>query len=104
MRYRLAPALALVLSVVGSPALAIDCEALMKSHGFASRAQFQCGFDRYSEDMLRQAKECGGYMSEARLQEKLTEGMKLFDRNEKERGHKQMCGDVLRTIPRIVGR
>jgi hypothetical protein len=83
---------------------AVDCEAYIKLHGFLSRAQFQCGFSRYAKDVLVQARDCGQHMSETRMSESLSSGMKLFDERETERGHAAICNSVLKDFPKAVGR
>jgi hypothetical protein len=95
---------ALVLTATATSAGAVDCEKFVKIHAFLSRAQFQCGFSKYAEDMMAQAKDCGQHMSEKRLDQSLASGMKLFDQREKERGHNQMCADVLDSFPQAVSR
>jgi hypothetical protein len=85
-------------------ASAMDCGEFVKIHSFLSRAQFQCGFSKYSNNMMAQAKECGTNMNEAKLDESLAAGIKLFDTREAERGRKQMCSDVLKSFPEALAR
>jgi len=96
--------LAAGLITAATNASAMDCGEFVKIHSFLSRAQFQCGFSKYATNMMAQAKECGSTMSEAKLDEGLAAGIKLFDTREAERGHKQMCSDVLKSFPQAVAR
>jgi CHAT domain-containing protein/tetratricopeptide (TPR) repeat protein len=81
-----------------------DCAQLMKTHGFLSRAQFQCGFNDYSEDMMQTARICAKRLGESKVKAQLAGGMEVFDRNEQERGRVQLCKDVLASFPGMVGR
>jgi hypothetical protein len=80
----------------------LDCAKLMKTHGFLSRAQFQCGFKYYSNDMMETARSCYQTLGEDPAKEALTSGMHTFDRNEKELGHARLCKDVLKDFSNIV--
>jgi hypothetical protein len=79
-----------------------DCARTMKSHGFLSRAQFQCGFDDYSADMAEEARSCAQRMDKVAVSEALKEGASVFDANEEKRGHLQLCGDILRDFSHVV--
>jgi hypothetical protein len=78
------------------------CVSIIKTHGFLSRAQFQCGFEYYSNEMIQEAKTCSETLPENEKRGLLKLGMQLFDRNEKERGHVQICEDILRDFPKIL--
>jgi hypothetical protein len=90
------------LRKIAQPNDKVTCENIMKTHGFLSRAQFQCGFRAYSNDMMASAKKCSQGMSEHLIQELLKSGMETFDRVEHERGHEQICQDILADFPGIV--
>jgi hypothetical protein len=79
-----------------------DCVGILKTHGFLSRAQFQCGFNHYSEEMLQKAKVCAQTLKEAEMKALVASGMQTFDRNERERGHAEICKEVLRDFPNII--
>ncbi|EIC19832.1 hypothetical protein [Thiorhodovibrio frisius] len=81
-----------------------DCVRTIKKHGFLSRAQFQCGFNDYSNEMLQAAKACSHVLSDELLEQSLKSGMKIFDRNENERGHNELCEDILRDFPNMLRR
>lgn len=81
-----------------------DCEATIKVHAFLSRAQFQCGFRYYSQDMIDNARACAAQLGEDHVKDLITSGMATFDRNERERGHRALCADILKKFPGIVRR
>jgi hypothetical protein len=90
-----------VKSVNSAPSSKV-CEDILKTHGFLSRAQFQCGYEYYSDEMMQEAKACSDTLTENERRELLKFGMQLFDRNEKERGHVQICDDILQDFPNII--
>jgi hypothetical protein len=79
-----------------------DCSATMKTHAFLSRAQFQCDYRYYSQAMINNARVCRTQFNESEAKDLLTSGMATFDRNEKERGHRALCSEILKTFPSIV--
>ena len=79
-----------------------NCVNIIKTHGFLSRAQFQCGFKYYSNEMMQEAKACSQTLPEKESMELLKFGMQSFDRNEMERGHIQLCEDILHSFPNIL--
>jgi len=79
-----------------------ECKRLLRAHGFLSRAQFQCDFREYSSEMLEAARSCAQRFSETAMQELIRGGMVLFDENEKEKGHKSLCEEILIKFPNIV--
>lgn len=84
----------------------VECKKTMKLHGFLSRAQFQCGFRSYNNELIAGAAACRKKLklNESGFAELIRPGMELFDSNEKERGHKQVCNDVLKSFPNYVRR
>jgi len=80
------------------------CATTIQMHAFLSRAQFQCGYRYYSSEFLNGAKACARDMNEATTQKELSAGMKLFDTRERQRGHKRLCQEILRSFPNIVKR
>ena len=81
-----------------------SCNSTLRTHGFLSRAQFQCGFRHYNEQMIEAARSCSDGRSENDIQAAMLGGMKLFDQNESERGHSKVCRDILKDFPNIVRR
>ena len=80
------------------------CERILQTHGFLSRAQFQCHYRYYSMSMLQEAKACSANLSEERVKEIVGTGMKSFDRNESERGHDKLCRDILKDFGNFIRR
>jgi hypothetical protein len=78
------------------------CPGILKTHGFLSRAQFQCKFQSYSRDMIDSASRCSKAMNDAEVKQLLRSGMDTFDRNEGERGHAALCRDILTDFPGVV--
>ena len=83
-------------------AWSLDCEKFLRMHSLASRAQFECNFSRYSNDILAQAKECNDVLSEERTKENLMAGTKLFDDEVAALGLEAACSKVLETLPLVV--
>ena len=87
-----------------SDAARASCLKLEKTHGFLTRAQFQCGFESYSSKMLEDARACAQTLTHAELDEQLKAGMMFFDSEEKAKGHAQICQDILTDFPSYVKR
>lgn len=79
-----------------------DCELLLRMHGFATRAQFQCGFNEYNQSIIEEARECNNHLSEARVKENLMKGMKMFDTETKKNGMKKTCKKALDNLPQVL--
>ena len=82
----------------------VDCEAFLRMHGFASRAQFQCNFSRYSNEILAKAQKCNSVLSEDRVKENLMGGMKRFDEEVEALGQEAACAKVLESLPMVVAK
>jgi len=78
-------------ALVSIEAGAVECDVFMRMRGLATRAQFQCGFNRYSTDILEQARACRASMSEASAKRNLRKGMDMFDAEAKDLGKRQAC-------------
>ena len=81
-----------------------SCEKLVRLHGMLSRAQFQCGYRSYNSALISQASECAKQVGDDKTKQKIESGMRDFDANEKERGHKGICAELLRAFPSYVRR
>jgi hypothetical protein len=79
-----------------------ECQSILKTHGFLSRAQFQCHFSGYSSEMVESARQCAQRFNETFTKELLNHGMTVFDENEQEKGHKSLCEEILANFPGIV--
>jgi hypothetical protein len=80
------------------------CIQTIKTHGFLSRAQFQCRYTKYANSMMDAARLCYGKLSDADRKEALRAGMATFDLNEREKGHEALCQDILIKFPKTVAR
>jgi hypothetical protein len=82
---------------------ASECESIVRTHAFLSRAQFRCEFQRYSQEMIDAARRCSSEIPEGRRSELLRDGMELFDYNEQNRGGRAaLCARILRDFPKVV--
>lgn len=79
-----------------------SCEKLIRLHAFLTRAQFQCGFNRYSEKTLEDARGCSDMLGKEELGGLIKFGMENFDLFEKEKGHSAACNDILLNYSSIV--
>lgn len=80
------------------------CEDLVATHGLLSRAQFQCGFNKYSESMMVSVKECYAELGEEQAMKIMKFGMQEFDRNENKAGHNKICRELLKSYPTIIAK
>ena len=80
-----------------------ECKEIIKTHGFLSRGQFECGFKKYSSEMLNEAKICSEIIKGKEQESILRKGMELFDENLKIRGKEKLCMDMKKDFPNIYG-
>jgi hypothetical protein len=85
-----------------NPHQANHCSSLVKLHAFLTRAQFQCGYRYYSNEMLEQAQQCKEMLADKETQRTIDDGVVLFDRREKNVGRRALCRVILRDFPTIV--
>ena len=79
------------------------CEQVVSLHGLLSRAQFQCGYSQYNQELIDDSKKCFEHESgQERGLEVLKFGMAEFDRNESERGESVICTDLLKAFPEYI--
>jgi hypothetical protein len=81
-----------------------DCEGIIKAHGMLTRAQFQCGFEKYSNEMIQDARRCSAMVGDTAAKDLLREGMETFDWNEQKRGHEEMCRSILANFPGLIAK
>lgn len=79
------------LCLASSAAFADDCGQILRTHGFLSRAQFQCGFKDYDAALMASAKACSAETPPAEAKKALLSGMENFDSNERQAGHAKVC-------------
>lgn len=79
------------------------CEKTLRIHGFLTRAQFQCGYTSYSQDLIDRARKCVRKFFDEKTFRKMTmSAFGQFDADEKERGHERACAENLRDFPNFV--
>lgn len=81
-----------------------ECATQIRMHAFASRAQFQCNFSRYNQEIIDAAAACARLVGEPAAKSALRDGMALFDQRASEMGVQPLCEDVLEKLPMVVGR
>ena len=79
------------------------CEQVVSLHGLLSRAQFQCGYSQYNQELIDDSRKCFEHeLGQERGVEVLKFGMTEFDRNESERGKTLICNDLLKEFPEYI--
>lgn len=79
------------------------CEQVVSLHGLLSRAQLQCGYSQYNQELIDDSRKCFEHeLGNKHGTEVLKFGMREFDRNESKRGRKAICADLLKSFPEYV--
>lgn len=79
------------------------CEQIVALHGLLSRAQFECGFSKYNQELINDSAKCFRYeLDEDYGKEVLIFGMKEFDRNVAEHGKAIVCRNLLSEFPEYI--
>lgn len=79
------------------------CEQVVSIHGLLTRAQLQCGYEEYSDELIADSAKCIKHeLGEKYGKKVLMFGMVEFDRNEKKIGHKKICANILKDFPEYV--
>lgn len=79
------------------------CEQIVSLHGLLSRAQFQCGYEKYNSELIDDSAKCFKHeLGDDYGKKVLKFGMLEFDRNEKEIGHKKICAELLKAYPQYI--
>ena len=74
-----APILAAAITFAGATGVqALDCADFIKMHGMATRAQFQCRFNQYNQEVIDEARTCYRQVGDDRGKDLLMTGMKQF--------------------------
>jgi hypothetical protein len=79
------------------------CEQIVSVHGLLTRAQMECGYSQYNDDLISDSAKCfkhelgGEYGKEV-----LMFGMQEFDRNVQEDGKEKTCKNLLKEFPNFV--
>ncbi|WP_436660332.1 hypothetical protein [Acinetobacter sp. P1(2025)] len=79
------------------------CEQIVSLHGFLSRAQFECGYSKYNEELITDSAKCFKHeLGDEYGKKVLTFGMEEFDRNVQDKGKPQICRDLLKEFSEYV--
>lgn len=80
------------------------CEQIVALHGLLSRAQFECGYSKYNNELIADSAKCFKHeLSEDYGEEVLMFGMKEFDRNVQENSKDLICKSLLKEFPEYIG-
>jgi hypothetical protein len=78
-------------------------EIVLKLHGFLSRAQFECGFRSYSQQMTDFAVAAAAQMpSEKAVSALMADGMKSFDLGATHSSLRGACAAAAKSFPTVV--
>jgi len=79
------------------------CEQIVSVHGLLSRAQFECGYSEYNNELISDSAKCFQYeLGDEYGKKVLMFGMKEFDRNVKKDGKNRTCNNLLKEFPEYV--
>ncbi len=81
------------------------CEQIVSVHGLLSKAQFECGYNKYNDELISDSAKCFQHeLGEKYGKEVLMFGMKEFDRHVKEDGKEFTCKYILKEFPEYIGK
>lgn len=79
------------------------CEQIVSVHGLLTRAQMECGYSQYNDELISDSVKCFKHeLGEEYGKEVLKFGMKEFDRNVNEDGKEKTCKTLLIEFPNYV--
>lgn len=79
------------------------CEQIVALHGLLSRAQFECGYSKYNNELIADSAKCFKHeLGDQYGKEVLRFGMKEFDRNVQENGKNLTCKNPLSKFPEYI--
>lgn len=79
------------------------CEKTVLAHGMLSRAQFECGYSQYNQEMIDDSAKCFKYELKGEDGDNVLRfGMSIFDQKVKEVGKKNACSFYLKKFPDYV--
>ncbi|MCT9978373.1 hypothetical protein M2R48_08560 [Acinetobacter sp. I-MWF] len=79
------------------------CEQIVSVHGLLTRAQMECGYSQYNDELISDSAKCFKHeLGEEYGKEVLMFGMKEFDRNVNEDGKGKTCKTLLIEFPNYV--
>ncbi|NUF17431.1 hypothetical protein [Acinetobacter lactucae] len=80
-----------------------QCEKAVELHGFLSRAQLDCTYHYYSEELKDAATKCTKHeLGDKYGREVMKFGMKQFEERKKEDTKGQLCSRVLKDFPQYI--
>jgi hypothetical protein len=94
--------LALPLSLHPAAAGGLDCDDVLRMHGFLRTAARVCGFTRYNEDIVADARSCFDAVGSVRGARDMYAGADEFTRVDAIRDRDGLCADLLRRFPTAV--
>lgn len=79
------------------------CEQIVSVHGLLSRAQIECGYREYNEELISDSAKCFKHeLGDKYGSEVLMFGMKEYDRHVKEDGKEFTCKYILKEFADYV--
>lgn len=79
------------------------CEQVVSVHGLLSRAQIECGYSEYNEELISDSAKCFKHeLGDEYGSEVLMFGMKEYDRHVKEDGKEFTCKYILKEFSDYV--
>lgn len=79
------------------------CEETILFHGMMSRAQFECGYSQYNDQLINEASQCiHRELGEDYGDKLLKYGMAEYDLLVKKKGKQNTCRTLLKEYPNVV--
>lgn len=79
------------------------CEQVVALHGFLSRAQFDCNYRYYSNELMHDAAKCTKReLGDNYSQEVIKFGMNQYEERKTETPKAQLCKSILKDFPTYV--
>lgn len=84
--------------------LPAKCIGMYNSKGFLTQAQTLCGLKLNSAALLLVEKQCHNVLNDEEITSQTKEDIDLFNKNEKELGHRDACIKALELFPNELSR
>lgn len=79
------------------------CEQVVALHGFLSRAQFDCNYRYYSNELIHDAAKCTKHeLGDEYSEEVIKFGMNQYEERKTETPKPQLCKSILKDFPNYV--
>ncbi|MET3695317.1 hypothetical protein [Methylobacterium goesingense] len=96
-------AMAMILSAgFLEPAVARDCEGLLRMHGLLRRGASQCAFEQYNPEIVEAARQCFGEVAPGVGEHSMYAGAAEFDQMASLSGQGRACSEIERRFPMAV--